>query len=185
MEMDDFYWPPAQAVLENACRNMLPTACIVCPCTSVNSALFSSYLLQLKRTKCGQFFVQQNLVRPSTRSCDTDLHAIALPQNPCDLHQSRGSPFPASPFPKHNSSPPPTIPPLPSYPQPWSGFVRTIWPWPFSAPVDAACAEGLEAMATSRKGPLLGILNVITKSRLSFLFFDNSAKNAKPIPHTT
>jgi len=29
-----FYWPPAQAVLENATRNRLATAYIVCPCTS-------------------------------------------------------------------------------------------------------------------------------------------------------
>jgi len=34
--MDDLYWPPAQADPENACRNMLPTAYIVCQCTSVS-----------------------------------------------------------------------------------------------------------------------------------------------------
>lgn len=48
METDDFYWPPAQADPENACRNMLPTACIVCPCTSVHKtkdhALFNYYM---------------------------------------------------------------------------------------------------------------------------------------------
>ena len=38
MEMDDLYWPPAQADPENACRNMLPTACIVCKYTSVPCA---------------------------------------------------------------------------------------------------------------------------------------------------
>jgi hypothetical protein len=35
VELAHFYWPPAQVVLENATRNKLPTACIVCPCTSV------------------------------------------------------------------------------------------------------------------------------------------------------
>ena len=36
-----------------------------------------------------------------------------------------------------------------------------------------------------RQKCLLGILNVITKSRLSFLFLITAPKNAKPIPHAT
>jgi hypothetical protein len=35
VELAHFYWPPAQAGLENASRNRLPIACIVYPCTSV------------------------------------------------------------------------------------------------------------------------------------------------------
>ena len=64
MEMNDFYWPPAQAVLENACRNRLPTACIVCLCTSVKSSL--------KALSHGQISI-----------CEVLAYILAGPLTPC------------------------------------------------------------------------------------------------------